>query len=394
MPTIPIIDLFVLLYAFAAGVAIITALQFRANGALRWQALAIFLATLQLLSINLGVPLPWRSYISVALLPAALLAAAQTIRLLTHSPPVGRPLLLTVGGLAGAAALLNAFGASFVMIDAFFQMACAVAALDPVRHLLRQSKVTLVDYWLALTFATMVGTNIAIVPLEILRADSSRGVTALASDPSILGLQITNAILGVTAVVATVLKAVGGTLDNLKIQSERDGLTGLSNRMGFEQLIRGDVGWKGGLLLCDLDRFKEINDTYGHAVGDRVLQEIGRILSEYGSSAGRIGGEEFAVVLRGRSVEGAVREAERLRLAIRDRLTELLPDERGITASFGVTSLSGDEPLEKAMRRADIALYHAKANGRDAVSRYDTGMEDQLAKGSRLMPWPAALGPL
>jgi diguanylate cyclase (GGDEF)-like protein len=153
-----------------------------------------------------------------------------------------------------------------------------------------------------------------------------------------------------------------------------DALTGLMNRRHatprMEAAIAG--GEPVGIAMLDVDRFKQVNDTHGHAGGDAVLVELARRLAatRAGDIVARWGGEEFAVLLTGVADETALRAAaERLRAAV--AATPVILDggiEVAVTVSVGVCRCaSADEPLEALVRAADDALYAAKRAGRDRV---------------------------
>jgi len=160
----------------------------------------------------------------------------------------------------------------------------------------------------------------------------------------------------------------------------RDPLTGLFNRRAFETFLAREREWalRTGrplaLVLADLDRFKEINDSHGHPAGDRALAHFGRILAgtaRRSDIAARVGGDEFALLLPDTTPADAARLAER----IRHRLAlEPLESPRGLRlrASFGVAGLddaAGDPEL--LVHRADEALYAAKSAGRDRLHRWN-----------------------
>lgn len=125
-------------------------------------------------------------------------------------------------------------------------------------------------------------------------------------------------------------------------------------------------------MMIDFDHFKEVNDTYGHDAGDRVLRhfaEIARECLRESDSLGRLGGEEFAVLLPDTPLAGALTLAERLRMAV--EAAETRCDDRlsiRITLSIGLCQLSRDDhTASDALRRVDKALYRAKALGRNRV---------------------------
>ena len=156
----------------------------------------------------------------------------------------------------------------------------------------------------------------------------------------------------------------------------RDPLTGLLDRRGFmseagrrlQQAERRDGSL--ALLYIDLDRFKQINDGFGHAVGDAVLHAFARVaLSGVRDDdvVARIGGEEFVVLLDDTSLDGAKRVAERVRTEFRKVTVDGLLGDFAVTLSVGIAGSKHGEKLEAFMARADAALYEAKAAGRDCV---------------------------
>ena len=165
-------------------------------------------------------------------------------------------------------------------------------------------------------------------------------------------------------------------LASAEAQAVTDALTGLPNRRALDEALRRAVAHAGrsveplALVLFDLDHFKAINDTFGHAAGDAVLAAVGRTAAEHlraSDMVARAGGEEFALILPDTGREGALEAAEKLRAAI---AAIAVPGVgRGISASFGV-ALIPDDAGEAAglFRAADRALYAAKRAGRDRVA--------------------------
>lgn len=163
-------------------------------------------------------------------------------------------------------------------------------------------------------------------------------------------------------------------LSEAQAQARRDPLTGLANRLGFEEAFTApvDVVLPRFLAMADVDHFKRFNDEHGHAVGDRVLSAIGRGLEAAcpGHLVARYGGEEFAVLIAGATLTGATAMIEQARIALgerrfRDRETGAAL--RPITLSAGVVAIRPGEVLGAALARADELLYAAKAQGRDCI---------------------------
>lgn len=156
-----------------------------------------------------------------------------------------------------------------------------------------------------------------------------------------------------------------------------DGLTGLANRRAAAEALRAEAARASRLqtplavVLADLDGFKDVNDEYGHAVGDEVLRAFADVLRQTlreSDVAGRWGGEEFLLLLPGADEEGAIRLAERIRAVLAGRSIPGAPGLR-ITASFGVAESDGECGGDELVAAADSALYRAKRAGRDRVER-------------------------
>jgi diguanylate cyclase (GGDEF)-like protein len=152
-----------------------------------------------------------------------------------------------------------------------------------------------------------------------------------------------------------------------------DPLTRLFNRRKFLEDMAAanlvDRRYKTGIaiILCDIDRFKTINDTNGHDVGDAVLIRFAEILKKNTRETdivARWGGEEFAILVASNEATKVVAIAEKLRQSIQDAT---FPRSLSVTASFGVAILGGDGDIDTLMGDADKALYRVKAEGRNAV---------------------------
>jgi diguanylate cyclase (GGDEF)-like protein len=166
-------------------------------------------------------------------------------------------------------------------------------------------------------------------------------------------------------------------------QTERlattDGLTGLTNHRAFQARLDAHLaeaeryGKKLSLILCDIDHFKSVNDTYGHPAGDVVLRGVARTLLKEARTTdvvARYGGEEFAVVMPETDAAGALVIAERIRERVKALAFETEQGRLAVTLSLGVASFPDDAARKpELVERADACLYHAKRHGRDrAVS--------------------------
>jgi diguanylate cyclase (GGDEF)-like protein len=154
-------------------------------------------------------------------------------------------------------------------------------------------------------------------------------------------------------------------------RTRRDDMTGMLNRNAFLDVLeatRGREG-RGGLLIVDADHFKAINDTYGHQAGDEALVLIAEAITRAvadGDVVGRIGGEEFAVLLTRAAAGDLHAAAERIRAEVEAIPFGPLTDTpRALTVSIGGTRCPPDAPVRDIMCRADVALYAAKRRGRN-----------------------------
>lgn len=169
-------------------------------------------------------------------------------------------------------------------------------------------------------------------------------------------------------------------LEQAKIEAKTDTLTKLANRKAFDELLlkvtqdADNTGIEVCIIFCDLDLFKNINDTHGHLVGDQVLKVVASSLK--GAVKGRdlvvrYGGEEFAILLLNTSLSNVKKLAENIRLDIASKRIQRKDTRESlgmITMSFGIARYFPNEGSESFMQRADRALYMSKRKGRNAIS--------------------------
>lgn len=210
--------------------------------------------------------------------------------------------------------------------------------LMPAAHGVDQAGITLTWYWMALHFCAMVSAPVLAASM----------VLAVAWD----------------------------VIQNLQSERNLDALTQLLNRRGFEESVQKQRACQEerqwALLVCDLDYFKRINDTWGHAVGDQVLQTVSRVIQDQlrpNDLVARYGGEEFVVLLAGTNAQLACKVAERMCQCVASTSMPVLQGQ-SITLSIGVATLPNLEPtqLAQALQDADAQLYVAKRAGRNQVA--------------------------
>lgn len=164
-----------------------------------------------------------------------------------------------------------------------------------------------------------------------------------------------------------------------EVFSKTDSLTSVFNRRHIDDELRKLQRKQNeyALVLLDLDHFKNINDNYGHGVGDRVLKRVAEVLAlnvRQDDVVGRFGGEEFLLILRHKNMDQAMEIAERCRKQIEQEIIMISEAESlTVSASFGVT-VSSNNLSDDVMKQADQALYLAKASGRNQVQSFDLVM--------------------
>ena len=181
--------------------------------------------------------------------------------------------------------------------------------------------------------------------------------------------------------------------DQLEELASIDGMTGLNNRRHFLALARAE--WDRyqrykrplALIMLDIDLFKSVNDRYGHDVGDRVLKEVAdvfRTSKRASDIVGRVGGEEFALLLPETTLDNARAAGERMRKAVANRVVAVDGTIIPITISVGASAAQeGTSGIVKLMKQADVALYEAKRAGRNRVCVFKPSEAGDSKAGER-----------
>lgn len=338
-------------------------------------------------SFDLPIGVAATKFLSNGLLLAAAVCLATAAVARHDRPSPAR--LLSLLGLAGMAALSWFLLVQPSLVGRIFAInfACSaicivvVAALKPVpskgivdRVLIVVCSLAAVDFFLRPLTAVWIGGE----SYEAYHAS----LYWLLTNFSMVLISVMLALSLTTAIALDVMK-------ELQAESHTDPLSGLFNRRGFEERSSDCVkplpepALPLALVLADLDHFKSVNDTYGHAVGDAVIAAFAAHLRASCSNdaiVGRIGGEEFAILLPASDLMTARLFAEGVRVSFaQDRIKGLPSHAERITASFGVASRAEGEDFESLMRRADAALYRAKNNGRDSVRLAESYLSSDFA---------------
>jgi diguanylate cyclase (GGDEF)-like protein len=282
---------------------------------------------------------------------------------------------------------------AWIMATAYLAVSMTIALFDTQRDLTRAVGVAGVFTWAPLVLVVMwlglaprPGPRLAVLTYAVLLVPGVAFIGALLaghqeSSPRTVEILVRGYA---TNFLFMMLLSVFGRLNERYVRNSviaetmqylalTDSLTGLPNRRALTRQIERELTrarrYNRALVvaLLDVDHFKAINDTHGHDVGDRVLREIGRTAREELRDTdvlGRWGGEEFLLI----APETTLVQGRALAERVRTRLAETrILDRLRVTVSIGVAAVRGDETMKDVVRRADDALYQAKAHGRDQV---------------------------
>jgi diguanylate cyclase (GGDEF)-like protein len=258
-------------------------------------------------------------------------------------------------------------------VSLFSAPLCIASAVLVVRH--RPAGRPAYPYWATATMALATGVLQVARGVYFMTLNDTSNVLMFATTGSVVLLVIGAACVP-TLSMSAMMMVHDALLADARDAADRDFLTGALSRKGFESAAQrlSRSAWAQGeplsLLIIDLDHFKSINDTFGHAGGDTVLRAFvhsTRILLRRSDVLGRIGGEEFAVLLAGTGPRDAQQFAERLRRAVTDQPVITGSGPCAYSFSGGIASWWAGETLDRVNVRADAALYEAKRSGRNRI---------------------------
>lgn len=221
----------------------------------------------------------------------------------------------------------------------------------------------------------VIAAHFALKPFAAMTLGSGRTFADYTETTYAMISQSSSGVLLVAAGLLLLLIVAQKAISESQMDSETDPLSRLTNRRGFDRLAEAALtrsrrtGLPLAVALFDLDHFKRVNDTFGHATGDSVIAGFASILRATAPGAAvtaRQGGEEFVMLIEGATAEAAWLSAEAVRIRTAAGLGADLP---AMTVSAGVAQLRADEGLSDLLRRADQAAYDAKHTGRNRVAR-------------------------
>lgn len=203
----------------------------------------------------------------------------------------------------------------------------------------------------------------------------SMGLNPQASDLAFFTFIIFDALLSLILAITFLIVCMKDLIKEMRSELQTDSLSGLMMREKFERDVKQALikaqqsNIPISLVISDIDHFKNINDSYGHQVGDMVIARMGQTLLDClpdGDLAGRIGGEEFCFLIHG-DYERVISIVENIRFAFYNQYYEGIPRSQKISSSLGITDGRSGDKYESMFQRADTALYQAKNSGRDCM---------------------------
>ena len=368
---------------------LVLALQFRAQpGTRQWALCGLFqVGGLAAYALYLSQGALALAFAGSVLTLFSYLSYANATRIAAGQPSLSRPwiiagagpVILLQGALAVWAATLTpqpqplAWDNYYDWFSGILDSLAAVLATLVVIHALVKNRVWRErHWWLYSLTVTLMGVLAAGHLLLSLLSDDGDYELVLQFE-QLYPLLSAALLVGIT--MGAVLIVAGRLQRETHVRATRDPLTGLYNRLGFEEAFEKQAAWamrNGGsisLVLCDIDHFKKINDTYGHQRGDEVIRKLAATLEGTARTTdivARFGGEEYLVTLYDDPEANAgQRYSERVRRLVADQGQQ---SEPAYTASFGIAAQTGQIDFETLFKAADAALYRAKRDGRNRIS--------------------------
>jgi diguanylate cyclase (GGDEF)-like protein len=314
-------------------------------------------------------PFGFLVYFSFAL---ALLLMVPALAVFYRQSPPWRLLAAIASYTFVTVAVLSQLHRNSWAYELLYQSPYMLVMLACVGVILHRSRRRTSDLLLAAMFA-LLALHFPVKAVVAVRIGTGAAVTNYIDSTYALISQVSSGIMLVATGLVLLIKALQSVILEKQADAETDPLSGVANRRGFdmraERMLAGAAAQRRpvSLLILDLDRFKAINDTYGHGAGDAAIRAFGAMLMRTlppSALVARIGGEEFAVLLDRTGEEAAQLHAETLRLATATCAEDGAP---AFTVSIGVTEIGPPYEMKAAITRADAALYEAKEGGRNRV---------------------------
>jgi diguanylate cyclase (GGDEF)-like protein len=299
---------------------------------------------------------------------AVLACVSALVRVRAKVPviPISVLIAATLGGFLFYSLVEPSTQARIYLMGGSFALLSLITLVQLISVGIRDLADRLFAVVLALGIALALGRPILLLT-GVLTLNAQGGVDQSSYWGNVAGL---TPLLAVLIMAAFVFALVLDIMTELRREADHDLLTGLLNRRGFDTAVTGALkenATDAALLLADIDDFKQVNDRFGHAVGDRVIAAVGTILSRHGEtdSVGRVGGEEFALFYRNATAPRLEVIAHNIAAGLSNESVQGLPEGYPLTISIGLHARQGNETFHDMKILADRALYRAKAAGKN-----------------------------
>ncbi|MCP8882787.1 GGDEF domain-containing protein [Devosia sp. XJ19-1] len=375
---------------FATAFGVVAAYQRSAMGA-RWLAIAY---SFGVFNVVLEFILPFQEdhrLVSFGIFAAFLFAVALCVVGLAHhyrlQPPWRILAAVVIASLLVNIAILDMERASFTR-NMLYQAPYALVQIIAMGVVLANRRKRTLDMALLALFVLSALHFLAKPFLAMAIGSGAAPQGYMASNYAAVS-QTLGAVLLIANGLMMLLVIMRDVMADMTARSETDTLSQLLNRRGFEDrggkalALAARSGVPAVMIVADLDHFKQINDRFGHAVGDQVIASFAAVMRDSAPAyavLGRLGGEEFAAFLPGANLTTGKLYAETVRNVFRSLDVDT---SEPATASFGVAQLMPFDPLSELLRRADAALYQAKTSGRDCVRLAMSAPAHPLSSGRR-----------
>lgn len=284
-------------------------------------------------------------------------------------------LFLAIGALAGCGLIFSALLGDYPARLYATNTSYGIQFLLTTQALSRRVRTEAVDK-VMLTLMILATAQFFVRPFTVLLADDNMSALEY-RDSSFYALTMLTMVV-VTMMIAMVQAAAIATdlMRSVRAEGDHDALTGVQSRRAFEEAaveLLEDAQERNiavSVIVADIDHFKQVNDIWGHQVGDNALSVFGSLLQDSVRTTdpiGRVGGEEFCILVWDCGADAAERLAERIRVDFAACEVDGMRGDVALTASFGVAEWSEGEGYGKLFARADAALYEAKSGGRNRV---------------------------
>ena len=277
---------------------------------------------------------------------------------------------------AGTTAVLNAFAVSYDSFMASYfiiNSMCGIVFVTAAQLLAQVRSRAIADRVMVWLFA-LIAAQFFVRPAVVTILEGTLTAAEYRNSVGYAILTVAAAILTLLLAVSVLSAVLSDQIRDMQVRSQSDVLTGLPLRRAFEEFVaeklvsHEDDDTPISLIIADIDHFKQVNDLWGHQAGDRALANFGSLIGKTirrTDQAGRIGGEEFCILVWDCTEQQALRMAERMRVSFAGLVHEGISADVRLTASFGVTRFDRGEGYARAFSRADRALYAAKESGRN-----------------------------